>query len=633
MRRAIVLLSVLALSLAGAALPVATSTAAAALCGSMVGTAPHVTKVLWIFMENTSYGAKSNQIPGSSSAPYIENTLMAQCGSTTSYHAVTHPSQPNYIAATSGGVQTVNGDKLGYYAVPNLFAQVDPSWRSYQEYMPNACDHSSQRGNPTDLNYYVGKHNPAASYSSLPVGAPTAGDCPGFDVPMGTTTTGALQADVQAGTLPTFAEVTPGLCNDMHLLPTGVAGCPNPTLAGDTWLSTWIPLITAGPDYQAGNLVIDVAWDEGRGGSAGDDCVARSTVDCLVPNLVISPYTPHVVSSTTFSHYSLLRTTEHLLGLPYLGHAADPGTADMCGDFGLCPGPATPTASFIASCDLLACSFDASQSSSPNGPITAWDWDFGDGTSGAGAGPQHTFARAGTYQVSLTVTDNLGAMGTVTSQVTVSDGTAPAISYIGSSSVTGGRTSQSVTVPAGTQSGDGLLLLATDASASPITGPAGWTLVGTGASTAMTTTVWSRVAAPGDSSLPVTVGFGGTFKDAVQLVAYHGTSATGPVASVASTTTHITSTTATTPGGTVALGSSWVLSYWSVKSSAVTAWTTPAGQTARSTAYGTGGGRISALLADTGGPVPAGPATGVAATADQPFGASTVWTIVLAPAP
>ena len=47
-------------------------------------------------MENHGYG----QVIGSSSAPF-ENQLAAQCGLATNYHAVTHPSLPNYIAATS----------------------------------------------------------------------------------------------------------------------------------------------------------------------------------------------------------------------------------------------------------------------------------------------------------------------------------------------------------------------------------------------------------------------------------------------------------------------------------------------------------------------------------------------------
>ena len=51
-----------------------------------------------------------------------------------------------------------------------------------------------------------------------------------------------------------------------------------------------------------------------------------------VPTIVISPYTHRIRDGTSYTHYSLLRTTEGLLGLPLLGKAA--GAASMRGKFG-----------------------------------------------------------------------------------------------------------------------------------------------------------------------------------------------------------------------------------------------------------------------------------------------------------
>jgi hypothetical protein len=48
----------------------ASATGQGPLCGFLAGTAPHVTKVLWIFMENQSYGSGAKRIPGNPSAPY-----------------------------------------------------------------------------------------------------------------------------------------------------------------------------------------------------------------------------------------------------------------------------------------------------------------------------------------------------------------------------------------------------------------------------------------------------------------------------------------------------------------------------------------------------------------------------------
>jgi len=611
----------------------AANAAAAPLCGSMAGASPHITKVLWIFMENRSYGAGANQIPGDKSASYIDGTLLPQCGSTSDYHGVSHPSYPNYLAATSGSTQGATSDHLGFYSVPSIFSQVDPSWRSYEEFMPTSCDHIGMTGSAA-TGYYVGRHNPADSYSSLPVGAPTAGDCPKFDEPLGTATSGALQHDVANGTLPEFSFVTPGLCDDMHNFPAGVSGCANDVEGGDSWLAKWIPIITSGPDYTSGNLMIDIAWDEGGSGTDGTDCVTASTPDCIVPNIVISPYTTHVVSGTDFSHYSLLKTTEDLLGLPLLGHAADATTNDMCAPFGLCPaGQGTPpTASFTSSCTGLSCTFDGSGSSAPGSTITSYAWSFGDGGNGSGATASHAYAAAGTYPVTLTVTNAQGLTGSVTQQVTVSTGTAGPISFVASAGTAGSAGTENVTVPGAVTAGDGMLLVATGVATSPLTGPPGWSLVGTESNSVMTTSVWSQVAAAGAAGQSVTVGFPGTDKGTVQLLAYAGTSTTGPVATFAAATAHTTETSAATPTVTIPASGDWLVSYWTVKSSDVTSWTAPAGTVARSEVFGTGGGQISSLAADGGGPATAGPGGGLAATAGQSFGAATTWSIVLAPA-
>ncbi|MDZ7658803.1 IPT/TIG domain-containing protein [Fodinibius sp.] len=80
-----------------------------------------------------------------------------------------------------------------------------------------------------------------------------------------------------------------------------------------------------------------------------------------------------------------------------------------------------PTALFNFSCENLSCDFDASASSDPDGFISVYNWDYGDGTSSteSGSATNHNFEIPGTYTVELTVGDNEGAEDTITKDVTV----------------------------------------------------------------------------------------------------------------------------------------------------------------------------------------------------------------------
>ena len=266
--------------------------------------------VIWLWMENHSY----EEIVGSSSAPYL-NSLARSCGLATNYHNITHPSLPNYIAATSGldtqALQPFLPDcqpSAGCSTdARSIFAQV-PSWRAYEESMPTACDHQ-------DSGDYAARHNPPPYYTSL-------SDCPQGDLPLT-----RLSSDLAANSLPAFSFITPNLCHDTHDCSVSV---------GDQWLAGEVPEILDSRAYRTGHTVLFITWDEGEGGSS-DDCAANeSDVGCHVATVIVSPSTPAGKrSGELFNHYSLLRTTEDLLGLPPLGQAA--GATSMAKAFGLGP--------------------------------------------------------------------------------------------------------------------------------------------------------------------------------------------------------------------------------------------------------------------------------------------------------
>jgi alpha-tubulin suppressor-like RCC1 family protein/lysophospholipase L1-like esterase len=92
-----------------------------------------------------------------------------------------------------------------------------------------------------------------------------------------------------------------------------------------------------------------------------------------------------------------------------------------------------PVASFTQSATNgtapLTVSFDGSTSHDPDGTVTSYAWNFGDGTTGNGATITHTFTNSGNYSVRLTITDNGGAQGFAESNVLMRAPTS--LTYIG----------------------------------------------------------------------------------------------------------------------------------------------------------------------------------------------------------
>jgi len=136
---------------------------------------------------------------------------------------------------------------------------------------------------------YAAKHNPAVDY----VGPGDRAACATDDLPFN-----QFDAVLSSGILPTYASITPNICDDMH-------SCSVAT--GDTWLATWVPRILARPAYLSGTTALFIIWDE----------------PTPLANVIVAPSVkPGTVSSVPVNHYSLLRATEEMLGLPLLGQAS-----------------------------------------------------------------------------------------------------------------------------------------------------------------------------------------------------------------------------------------------------------------------------------------------------------------------
>jgi PKD repeat protein len=288
-----------------------------------------------------------------------------------------------------------------------------------------------------------------------------------------------------------------------------------------------------------------------------------------------------------------------------------------------------PIAVATVSCQGMACSFDASGSSDPDGQLAGYAWDFGDGTTGSGISASHTYGTAGNYGVTLTVTDGQGAHGS--QQVTVSPSvpSATAVSFRGASGVDVNATGATVPVPDSVQPGDLLVLSIASAGTATHTPPDGWTPVTSVTPTGATTTVWQRTAVAGDAGSSVTVTFSTRQKADVTVLAY--SSAQVDPAGVATATDNYAAGDHTQPVVTASQPGSRVVWLWNVKSSATTALSLPDGTVSRSSFTGSGTGYVTTLAAESGQTV-SGDVAGPTSTADGvTMGRTTMVALVLAP--
>ena len=231
-------------------------------------------------------------------------------GQATNYSAVAHPSLPNYLAIWGGSTFGVTSDcSVGSAGCtpsgPSVFGQTLDAGKTataYQESMTSNCQTSGGGG-------YAPRHGPWPYWQDS---AERAG-CTAHDVPSGTASSGALGDDINTGQLPITGEVTPNLCNDAH-------DCGLATFDG--WLATWIPTLTAGPDYQSGDLTIIITFDE-------DDGSQNNTVAFIA----IDPRLSAKTVTGTFNHYSLTKWLDDNAGVSELRNATT--APDLRAAFGL----------------------------------------------------------------------------------------------------------------------------------------------------------------------------------------------------------------------------------------------------------------------------------------------------------
>jgi phospholipase C len=264
--------------------------------------------VFVIMMENTGY----NALIGNPNAPWI-NEAAGKYGLATKYFGVSHPSQPNYIAATSGSTHGVVNDNDTTINVPNIVDQLESNGKSWKAYMQsyslclgNALAHACGD------QLYERKHNPFISYADVQTNPTRVAKIVDLS---------QLNTDLAAGNVPDYVWISPDQCHDMHGRSTAGAcnfgNVQGLISTGDTFLKNTVGSIMSSSAW-TGNSAIFITWDEsdftntgpsGFGDTSG--CCEANPGGGHVVTIVIS-HSDHSArtSAVSYNHYSMLRTIQ-----------------------------------------------------------------------------------------------------------------------------------------------------------------------------------------------------------------------------------------------------------------------------------------------------------------------------------
>jgi phosphatidylinositol-3-phosphatase len=239
---------------------------------------PRPDHVVVVIEENHSF---ADVIGDTRNAPYL-NGLAAQGASFSHSFAITHPSQPNYLALFSGSTQGVISDFCPHtFRGANLGQELvgaGLTFTGYSESMPSDGYTGCTSGS------YARKHNPWVNFTNVPASA--------------NRTFAAFPADFT--TLPVLSIVVPNLRDDMH----------DGTVAqGDTWLRDHLDGYVQWAKTH--NSLLVVTWDEDDNGAGNQ-----------VPTIFVGQQVRPGSYAEQINHYGVLRTLEDAYGLPHAGASA-----------------------------------------------------------------------------------------------------------------------------------------------------------------------------------------------------------------------------------------------------------------------------------------------------------------------
>jgi phosphatidylinositol-3-phosphatase len=234
----------------------------------------------------------ASSIIGDPDAPFL-NGLAESGASFTQSYAITHPSEPNYLALFSGSTQGVSDDACpppgSPYGAPNLASSLHAVGRTfvgYSEGLPSAGSSACSSG------AYARKHNPWVDFSNVPAS---------LNLPFT-----AFPSDYSH--LPTVSFVVPNLDDDMH---------DGSIQQADTWAQVHLGgYVTWARSH---NSLLMVTWDEDDSGSGN-----RIATIFSGPMVRSGSYSVHI------DHYTVLRTLEAMYGAAPSGRAGNETAINGC---------------------------------------------------------------------------------------------------------------------------------------------------------------------------------------------------------------------------------------------------------------------------------------------------------------
>ena len=266
---------------------------------------PKPAHIVIVIEENHGY----DQIINSENAPYI-NQLAKEGTLFTNSQAITHPSQPNYLALFSGSTQGINDDacldKNPRFTTPNLGAALIHAGYTFKAYSESLTKTGSQECFfEASKGYdYARKHAPWTNWQGdNENGLPDSLSQPFSSFP------------TDFNQLPTVSFVVPNEGNDMHNIDVG--GDTATIKRADKWLKKHLSAYVKWA--KKNNSILIVTFDEDQKGSMLENHIATIFVGNKIERGTYNSF---------INHYNVLATIESMYHLPLSSNAKDSKVID-----------------------------------------------------------------------------------------------------------------------------------------------------------------------------------------------------------------------------------------------------------------------------------------------------------------